>query len=197
MVDTLFQLGNAANFPAIKTTLASGDEIVVPLWLVAGLRTYVAAVMNSTAGASKNHIVLFNGSGSNRKVRVWDIRVNANITGNVTGTSMVLNCARSSNNGTGGANETIRKTDTSDSNLPAEVTCVSNRTGVTYTSNELASTTILVEESQAAAESRTILFKADSVIAPLVLNEGEGLGVQQGTVAGVGAINIFMYFTID
>ncbi len=196
MVDALFQLGNAVNFPAIKTTLASGNELVVPLWLIAGLRTYIAVVMNSTAAASKNHLLLFNASGSGKVCRIWDIKANANITAVVAGTSLVLNCARTSDQGTAGVSQTIRKSDTNDDSLPAQITAVSNPTSPTYTSNELASSTLLVEET-AVSEGRVTLFKADSVIAPLVLNQGEGLGIQQGTFAGVGAINIFIYFTTD
>lgn len=201
MVDTIvgYAEGSSASswLPAIQTTLPNGKVVQCHIHLAAGLKTFTAVIMNSTAAASKNHLLLMNGSGSGQIIRIWDIKVNPNITAVVTGTSLVLNCARTSDAGTAGTSQPIRKTDTADTNLPAQITCVSNPTNPTFTSNELASCTVLVEESTTGTDGRITLFKADSVIAPLVLNEGQGLGIQQGTFAGVGAINIFIYFTVD
>jgi hypothetical protein len=200
MVDTVvnFPEGGSGGslIPAIKTTLPDGRTVAVQIFLIAGLKTYVAAIMNSTAAASKNHLLLFNGVGSGKIVRIWDIKANPNVTAVVTGSTLVLNAARTSNQGTAGTSQPIRQTDTTDTALPSQITAVSNPTNPTFTSNELASCTVLVEET-AITEGRTTLFKADSVIAPLVLNEGQGLGIQQGTLAGVGAVNIFIYFTLD
>lgn len=200
MVDTIvgYAEGSAASswLPAIQTVLPNGKVVQCHINLIAGLKTFTAVIMNSAAAASKNHLLLMNGTGSGQIVRVWDIKVNPNITAALVGTSLVLNCARTSDVGTAGVNQPIRKTDTSDTSLPAQITCVSNPTAPTFTSNELASCTVLVEETM-GTEGRVTLFKADSVIAPLVLNPGEGLGIQQGTFAGIGAINIFVYFTVD
>lgn len=196
MPDALFQLGSAENFPAIKTTLDNGTTVIVPVWLIAGLRSYAAVVMNSPAGASKNHILLMNGAGSGRKVRIWDIKVNPNITGNVTASALVLSGARTSNAGTGGTNQPIRKLDTADDTVPSDITCVSNPNNPTITSNELTSCTLTVEETT-IYEGRATMYKADSVISAITLNQGEGFLIQQGTFAGVGAVNIFIYFTFD
>ena len=198
MVDTTLQLpqeGTGPKTPAIQTIIGA-NTIKIPISLIAGFKTYVTAIVNSTAAASKNHLLLFNGIGSGRIVRIWDIKINPNITAAVAGTSIVLNTARISDIGTGGTSQTIRKTDSTDSNLPAEIVSRAAVTSPTVSSNELASCTMLVEET-AAFPGRVNLYKADSVISSLVLNEGEGLLIQQGTFAGVGAINVFIYFTID
>jgi hypothetical protein len=198
MVDSTLQLpqeGTGPKTPAIQSVIGA-NTIKVPISLIAGFKTYVTAVMNSASAANKNHLILFNGIGSGRVVRIWDIKVNPNITAAVAGTSIVLNTARISDVGTAGASAIIRKTDTSDNNLPVEITSRTSVNNPTVSSNELASCTVLIEET-AAFPGQVNLYKADSVISSLVLNEGEGLLVQQGTFAGVGAINVFIYFTID
>ena len=198
MVDSTLQLpqeGTGPKTPAIQT-IVGANTIKIPISLIAGFKTYVARVMASAAAANKNHLVLFNGTGSGKIIRVWDIKVNPNITGTTAANTLVLNTARCSNSGTGGTSQSIIKTDTTDSNEPAEITAVAGPASVTYNSNELASCSVVLEES-GGTEGRNTLYKADSVLSALVLNEGQGLGIQQGTNARVSAINIFMYFTID
>jgi len=198
MVDSTLQLpqeGTGPKTPAIQT-IVGANTIKVPISLIAGFKTYVAAIMSSTTGTNKNHFLVFNGTGSGRTVRIWDIKINPNITAALAGTSVVLNTARISDIGTAGTSQPIRKTDTTDNDLPAEIVSRANVNNPTVSSNELASCTVLIEET-AAFPGKVSLYKADSVISSLVLNEGEGLLIQQGTFAGVGAINIFIYFTID
>jgi hypothetical protein len=192
--------------PVIMTEVPDGQggfmTVIVPISLQAGLKTWIASVMDIPEAASKIYLLLFNNSPAlgqpNSKIfRVWDIKANVNITANIaTAHSIVLNVSRTADQGTGGTPINVKKTDTSDGN--ADNAIVKREiTNPTFNGQDLASATVLIEEST-GTEGRITLYKADSAIAPLVLNPTQGLVVQQGSFAGTGGrLNIHMYFTVD
>lgn len=163
------------------------------------METLVAALINSSVSANKNHLGLFNNGGS-RPLEVWRVEVVSHLPAAVTGTGTSFVLSRTSTVGTG-TPVVIRRTNNRGKTLPASLSALHTYTvQPTVTANsELASLALSTEEAgNAVCASKEALYAADPSrsIDPITLYPGEGLVVQQSPLASAGAVNVFIYFRI-
>lgn len=166
--------------------------------------SYVAAIRNSSVGANKNHVTIVNKT--DRIIRIRKIKVMANIVGNVTGSSLIMLNVQGLDPAltkpTGGTLITPRKLNTTFQNLPnspAPIEIMANPTAnVNVVANYfLDEDTIAIEESVTTSRTVIELLKKESELSCLILNQDQGITIQQGSVVGVGALNFYIYFTLD
>ena len=160
---------------------------------------YCFAVVGSAAGASKNHLGVFNGTGSGVVLRVWRVEVVPHLTAAITGTAATFLLSRTTTAGSGSPS-VLRKFDLLAASLPAQITALHTYVAQpTVTLNsELAALTVNAEET-AAQGGKAPLFEAvpDRRIEPVVVRENSGIVVPQAAFAGAGSFSVFVYFTAD
>lgn len=170
----------------------------------ADMPSYVAAIRNSAVGASKNHATLVNKS--NRIIRVRKIKIMQNITAAVTGVSYIMLNVQGLDPAlakpTGGTAITPRKLNTTFQNLPTTPGPIEVIAAPTANINVVANyfldeDTLSIEETPTTNRPVIELLKKESELSCLILNQDQGITIQQGTVVGVGAINIYIYWTLD
>lgn len=174
------------------------------------LPTYTWWVPPAAVGASKLYGDLFNASGSGKVLEVrgvWAIpKSDVAVTG-VVGVEVGL--YRTSAVGTGGTAHTynggsastahvITPWDTQNASLPAQVTARAVPTGGATISALWWAQYIMTEETNAATYigAYTNLLPVGTMNQRLTLNEGQGLLLKQGTVAGVGSLAFLAIFTL-
>lgn len=172
--------------------------------------TYTAWVPPATVGASKLFWTIFNATSSAKilEVRgVWAIpKSDVAVTG-VIGVEVGL--YRTSTVGTGGtlhtynggttsATHVITPWDTANAALPAEITARSVPTGGATISALYWAQYIHTEETNASTYigAYTNLLPVGTMNQRLTFNEGQGLLIKQGTVAGVGSLAFLIIFTL-
>lgn len=206
MVDSVIQLSQDGTGKAVymsKVNVPIGGvstDVYIPITADVGLWSYQAVANNSACAASKNHLVLFNATGSNIKIRVQEVFAYPYLTAAVVGANCTLQVLGIGQAGTGGTAGTIRKHNSDNPSLPAQITASTNVTTLTIPSNtEYGGGSVFVEEASAAATGagRSILFQKTGNVQPLVLNEGEGIVVRQTAFAGIGAVSVHIAFTYD
>ena len=166
--------------------------------------SYVAAIRNSAVGANKNHATFVNKT--DRVIRIRKIKIMANITGNVTGSSLIMLNVQGLDpilaKPTGGTPITPRKLNTGFQNLPTSPGPIEVISAPTANINVVANYfldegTLAIEESITTPNTQIELLKKESELSCLILNQDQGITIQQGAVVGVGAINIYIYWTLD
>jgi hypothetical protein len=158
--------------------------------------TYYAGAIASVAGANKRHLCLFNASGSGKKVKVYRVAAAGAPTAAVTGLVIPLYTARITAAPTGGSAGSIAKADTTDANVPAQITTTLAATGgATEEAVPFGVGVVSGEETSAANEAvlyQSVLNGAKT----MTLAEGQGIVVKQGALASAGAITIVVCFTV-
>jgi hypothetical protein len=173
-------------------------DVFVPTTAQAGFWTYQAVANNSACAASKNHLVLFNGTGSGKKVKIQEIFTYPHLTANVAGANITLQVIGVGQEGTGGSVGVIRKHDTSDPNLPAEIVSRLGATSLTIPADrEVGGAVVNIEESAQIGEGRYSLYQKVGNQSELILNENQGVVVKQTAQAGVGNISVHIVFTTN
>ena len=159
--------------------------------------SYVATVINSTVGANKNHMTIVN-TGS-RIIRIRKIICTANITGTITGATIMLSLEGIQTPfPTTGSTITPRKLNTGFEDFPTGVVVRAAPTDVTIVSNYvLAIKPLNIEEAVTTQNNWMELFNKDNEVSSIFLNQNEGIDIKQGTLAGAGALNINAYLTLD
>src|SRR5215216_5505669 len=151
MADGVIRLPPDGSGKSIYATVVTrgGVSYYMPATVIAELYTYAAVLMNSAPGAAKNHFGLFNATGSGKKISIRKIFVNSYMTGAQVGAALSVNLVGSTSAGTGTTTNTIRKFDTTDPDLPPEITATHTYTvqPTVVTNREMASITINSEES--------------------------------------------------
>ncbi|MDW8042589.1 MAG: hypothetical protein RMJ75_07320 [Nitrososphaerota archaeon] len=157
--------------------------------------TYSAAVVASAAAADRHHLVIFNGSGSGRVIRVQKVVVSCETTAAVTGYPMGFRLRRVTTAGAGGTAVTVASMDTTDPSLPSAVTVWTNPTTAPTLGAVVAVVAINPEDT--GGHSTEVLYERGANQKPLTLRENEGFTVQQYSNAGVGSINVYAIFTVE
>lgn len=175
--------------------------IKIPYVANVEMPSYVAAVIGSTAGANKNHVTFVNKS--NRLMRIRKIKVTANITAAITGATVMMSVEGiQSPFPTGGTAITPRKLWTSFENLPTTPGSVeviaAPAANVNIVSNYVLDIEpINNEETPTTTSTKIELLKKENELSTLILNQDQGFVIKQGSVAGAGAFNFLIYWTMD
>lgn len=164
---------------------------------------------SQAVGASKVYCDLFNASGSGKIMKILSVFVYPDIDTAVTGTLGVeVALTRTTAVGTGGTAATndstsltaptISRFDTADPVVPAQVTARMSPAGGATAGAYLGSRWVFTEETNAgsalAAMGGADLIRNEG--AKLIVREGEGIRVVQGTVASVGSVAIEVNFAL-
>jgi hypothetical protein len=172
--------------------------IKIPYVANVEMPSYVATVIGSAVGANKNHLTFVNTS--NRIIRIRKIKVVANITAAITGAIIMISVeGLQSAFPTGGTDITPRKMNTNYENLPAGIEIkAAPAANVNIVSNYVLDIGAIGVEEAVTTNNLTLeLLKKENEFSSLILNQNQGIVVKQGSVAGAGAINIKIDFTLD
>lgn len=145
--------------------------------------TYAVNVLQSAAGASKNHLLVYNPSTSTTSYAVVRIVISPTLTAAVTGYSVGFQVFRVTTY-SGGTTTTVSKFDTQDPTPPLEA--VSAPTSATTTDCLL---TVGVNPEETGG-SNIYEWVYNGIGKPIVLRPGEGVVVRQYASAGVGNYSI-------
>ena len=158
--------------------------------------TYYVSALASVAGASKRHLAVFNASGSGKLLKVYRVIAANAPTAAVTGLVIPLTVGRITTVPTGGTNPTINKADTTNADVPAQVTAHAAATGgATEEASTFGAGVVSGEETSAGANA----LMYESIIngtQPIICREGQGILVKQGALASAGAINACIIFSL-
>jgi hypothetical protein len=196
-------LGGPRKYPVFMLADESGH-------LQQTLPTYSWWVPGAAVGASKLYADLFNASGSGKTLEIrglWAIpKTDVAITGVV---AVEIGLYRTSAVGTGGTNATyngggastahvIAPFDTKNAALPAQVTARAVPTGGATIAALYWAQYIFTEETNAGTyvAAMTNLLPNTIMAQRITLNEGEGLLIKQGSVAGLGSLAFLACFTL-
>jgi hypothetical protein len=167
---------------------------------------YTVAAIGATFRPFKNMITLFNGVGSGKIIKVWRVWLLNNQTVAVTGilTSIELRLVTSIS---GGGALTPTKHNSSLSSLPPQIvaaegaicTLSSLFRRLLWSSDEPAATVSSVDELAVIPKWSTFFENSitESIIEPIVLNEGQGVSLYFNTNSAVGQADFFIEFTAD
>lgn len=196
---------NGQAIAAGEGPVTSGTQRVVQ----AASPTYRAYVPSQAAGANKVYFDVFNAAGSGKVLRVRSVRAIKNGSVAVTGTlSVQLFLTRTTAVGTGGTAATldgssltamtISEMDTNSAALPAGITGRLGPTAGATAGAVISERHVWTEETGNAGYEHPEFLNLPNVgTEGLVLREGQGLRVVQGTVASVGNIGFEVLFTAD
>lgn len=154
----------------------------------------------NVAAARTSHFDLFNATGSGKKLRVKGIFILPTLTA-VTGIGLTWELIRTSAVGTGGTTLTPQPFDSNNTALPAQVTARGKPTGGATTSITWQVCNTSSEETTPyagmASQLNHLACWGRLDVQPIVLNENQGLKVDQTTSSSVGSTNIVVVFTVD
>lgn len=172
-----------------------------------GAPTYLLATPPQTAAASLRLLDIFNAAGSNADLIVVGLFAIPASDVAVTGlVSLRLDISRTSAVGTGGTaaqyraatmtSPNINPTDSRFPGLPAQITARMGATGGATVDDWLFPAYVPSEETLASThlQQGINLLPEPRGGLPLTLNPGEGLLVQQGSVASVGTLALMLVF---
>ena len=160
-------------------------------------QTYVAIVEASAAAASKDHLNLFNASGSGKVLKILSITANPDLAAAVTGLVQSFDIVRTTTAGSTCTALTIRLVDSNNAAVPAQVTASNNCT----TDPTLAF--ILGGFSQDGEDARSAnalygngyTFRANGG-QPWTLREGQGLSIRSSALSGAWPVTAAIEFTM-
>ncbi len=166
--------------------------------------TYIAYTGNTAhvAAARTTLIDLFNASGSGKVVCIRGIYIIPALVA-VTGVGQTYELIRTSAVGTGGTTLTPNPMDSTNAAIPAQVTARTKPTGGATTSITWALVNGSSEETSpyAAMASQLNHIPLSNQLGPgqncLMLNEGQGIKIDQTTNSAVGNVNIMLVFTLE
>jgi hypothetical protein len=154
----------------------------------------------NVAAARTTHFDMFNASGSGKKIRIKGIFIVPTLTA-VSGIGLTWELIRTSAVGTGGSSLTPQPYDSNNAALPAQVTARGKPTGGATTSITWLRRNSSSEETTPyaglASQVNHVPCWDRADVQPIVLNEGEGLKIDQTTNSSVGSTNIVVVFTVD
>jgi hypothetical protein len=162
--------------------------------------SYMAGCFDSAVGANKVHATIVNKG--TEIIRIRKIKVVQNIVAAVTGTSSImltvegLNPSLPSPTGALPNPQPMRKhfTDWPD----PEVEVIKNPTAnINIVSGYIIDIDSLsIEEAPTTNKSSIEFLKKESELSSIILKQNQGLAIKQGSVAGVGALNVLFYWTL-
>ena len=158
---------------------------------------YIGSVLASAAGASKNHLTIYNADAT-KTVEIIRVYVTREITAAVTGLIRGFRVFRFTTAHSAGLGVTPRGTNTAMgalSSLSASITLMSNSTIGGAESEPLAAVGIYEEETGGGVPQYAMCDEKE-LGQPVVLNQNEGLAVQQDSTAGTGTYSVFIVFRV-
>lgn len=189
---------------ALEQNLPNGDPFIINLQNKFEGYTYTAEFEASGLAANKNHVVLYNESGSPYFIRIRKIKIIPNITGNVNAVNATFQARAFSfaNTTLSGGNDISNRIRFHDPDfLPIRTTSptikfASDATFSQDGSLHYDSTCVTVEESSIPVKEGELL-KHDTDASGLHLKDNFGLIIRQGSHGSVGSVNIIIVFTVD
>ncbi len=209
------QVAPGASGPLVATHLINGKEyqvvmVAAPDGHIEGSNPIHRLLIPSSAvGASKNFFDLFNAAGSGKVIKILAIFAYPDIDTAVTGvvgvqldlfrtTAVGTGGTAATNNGTVSTAATISEMDSANADPPVQITARLAPTGGATAGAWLATRWVFTEETNAAAAFAAAVgveFIRNEG-AKLMLREGEGMKIQQGSVASVGSIAFEVTFEL-
>lgn len=192
---------------SLPTQLIDGKEYQVVMhagpsgYLANAKETYMAWVNNSAFAANKYHVSILNASGSGRVIRLQKLfAVNLQVSG-VTGVAVRFDAFKITAH-SGGTLVTPEKFDTTNADLPAQVTVRTGATSVTLgnrmfgftTTNEEVGATTQLNLGFSILQGTNLLYESDR-IQEMILRAGEGFAMRQITSSTVGSFGWLLVFT--
>jgi len=181
--------------------------------VLGSLPTYFYVTPTVAVGASKLYLDLFNAVGSGKLVEIRGVWIIPDTDVAVSGAVAIrVDLYRTSAVGTGGtaavyksatpdvAGGTIWPVDTTNADLPAQITARHLPTGGATISGWIFPTYALGEE---AATSQAYMTQYQNIMPNLtwgqkfMLREGQGLLLKQGAVASIGNLHFLIAFTVE
>lgn len=155
---------------------------------------YVASVVASAAGASKNHLSLYNADAT-LKVDVLEVYITKETTAAVTGLIRGHRLFRFTTAHSAGAVVAPLQLDTAMSALDADITA---RSASTIGGAEARPLGVIGigEEETGSGGSKSSLFNHKDYNRPITLNTNEGVVIQQDATAGTGLISAVIVFRV-
>jgi hypothetical protein len=208
----------ASNQDALPVTDNGGSLTVdapvaspVPVQIRHRNPTYRIFVPPGASGANKVYFDLFNASGSGKTMRVMSVIPIVSGAVAVTGTLAVnLYLTKTSAVGTGGtaatsdgtdlAAATITEMDSNNTAIPAQVTARLAPSGGATAGAVVSFCSLFTEETNAASylgHMNDLVCRNRMDFQPVVINQGQGIRVVQGTVASVGNIGFDVVFELE
>lgn len=153
----------------------------------------------SIAAANKDHLTVFNAAGSGVLLRVHRVAVGTVNTAAVVGAMIYFNVDKVTTAGTTCTAVTIRPYDSGNAALPAQVTSTANCTTDPTSAWTWSSCSISTEETLTQPGGQTqVCYESqrapDANPQPIILREGEGLGLKQTALAGAGTVGLWITF---
>lgn len=166
--------------------------------------TYIVSTGNTAhvAAARTTLFDIFNATGSGKVVCVRGIYIQPALVA-VTGVGQTYEVIRTSAVGTGGTTLTPQPTDSNNIAIPAQVTARTKPTGGATTAITWLYINGSSEETSPYAAMASILnhIKLSDQLGPaqncLMLNENQGLKIDQTTNSAVGNVNVVVVFTLE
>lgn len=155
------------------------------------------AYIASAAGASKDHLTVFNAAGSGILLRVHRAAVGTANTAAVVGAMLYFEVQKVTSAGTTCTSVTLRPHDSVNAALPAQVTATANCTTDPTVAWPWAACSLSTEETAAQPGAQSVpCYEAqrptDASPQPIILREGEGIGVKQTALAGAGTVGVWI-----
>ncbi len=155
---------------------------------------YSAVITASAAGASKNHLSIFNADAT-LKVDILNVYITKEATADVTGVVRGHRLFRFTTVHSSGTTPTVRRLDTTMTALDADITVRAASTVSGAEAEPLAAIGVGEEESTTTG-GRLILFDHRETRRPITLNQNEGVTVQQDSTAGTGLVSVGILFKV-
>lgn len=181
------------------TTTSGGSvqvECVAGCGTPAQAQTYLANVIASAAAANKDHLNIFNASGSGKVLRVLSVKIAPSYSAAVTGVAQSFILYRTSTVGTTCTTRTIVLLDTANSAVPAQVTantnCTTNPTAVA----ELYGCVVSGDETHAADPDGQCYRYSNSGGQPITLREGQGMMLLSTGLSGAWPVTATVEFSM-
>jgi hypothetical protein len=196
----------------VPVNLAHGDTVgAVRVELVHTEKpTYVWVVTDQTVGASVIFFDLFNAVGSDKIIRFLSVRAIASVDVAATVTILPrLHLLKTSAIGTGGtawnkdggtpdaAGGAVNKVHSVNDDLPTQITGRQTPTGGATNSEWVATRWVGLDEDGAPLTPEVEMLPKTQNGQLVALEEGEGIKVLQGSVAGAGKVGFEVVFTLD
>jgi hypothetical protein len=151
--------------------------------------TYYASVRESTPGALKRHLSVFNAAGSGKTMVVYRIVAAGAPAAAAAGQKVLLGAVRLTSAPSDGNVLAFAKARTANPNVPAQVTV---RTGATTGTGEAIAFGLgCVSGEETAFDNESVIYEAPiDGSQQIEFPEGEGFHVIQGSLASAGGVSV-------
>jgi hypothetical protein len=155
---------------------------------------YTAAAVAMAKTASKHYLSIYNAD-VNLKVEIAYVKITQEETAAVTGLLRGYRLFRFTTNHSGGSTPTVRVLDTTMTSLSGTITCRSNGPTVAGIETEPLGVGVMGEEDSGPYPS-DVLFDENWANQPIVLNQNQGVTIQQDATAGTGTLSAAIVFRV-